>query len=374
MLNVQQYLQSKTLEELKAELGIKYNQHDSLPLVILNYDQIESPKTHPIVRECRGLVLDNRDWSIVAKSFNRFFNWGEVMDEQALFDFSDFIVQSKEDGSLAIIYFFDGEWHANTRGSFAYANIDFQNITWRDAMCKAMNIYDLSELKGELDETVTYIGEFCSPWNKIVRRYDNPEMYLLTAFRGSVELSPQEVDEEVDELAGTLFKRPRRYNFCNIEEIQDFLQEQAINDATFEGVVIRDRHGNRWKIKSATYLGLHKLRGEGDNIWNPKHLIPFVLAGEEDELLTYFPEVRSTYFEIKSQVLAAYSELLETWGNHWRVENQKEFALLVKDTPFASVLFSVRKKLGMQQRSADIKKEFRENDTLIVKKLFKTIA
>ena len=370
MLNVQQFLQTKTLDDLTAELGIKVSRHDTLPLVILNYNQIESPKTHPIVRECRALVLHADSKDVVAKSFNRFFNWGEVQDEQGSFDFSDFIVQSKEDGSLVVLYFFDGEWHANTRGSFAVDNMEFQSFTWRDAFCKALGITGLSELKGKLDEGVSYICEFCSPWNKIVRRYDQPQMYLLTAFRGVVELLP----EEVDELAGGLFIRPQRYNFCSIEEIQSFLQEQAANDATFEGVVIRDRHGNRWKIKSATYLGLHKLRGEGDNIWNPKHLLPFILGGEEDELLTYFPEVRSFFFELKAQVLTHYAGLLETWGDHRHVVDQKEFALLVKDKPFASVLFSVRKKYGLNQKSAYVKQEFNENESLILKKLAMTPA
>lgn len=371
MLEVQKYLMSgKTVENLTDELGIKAAYHPSLPLVILNYDQIESPKTHPLVRECRALVLDTTDWSIAARSFSRFFNWGEVQDEQHAFDFSGFIVQSKEDGSLVVLYHFDGDWHANTRGSFAVDNMEFQNFTWRDAFCKALGINSLSELKGRLDETVSYICEFCSPWNKIVRRYDQPQMYLLTAFRGVQELSPAEVDI----LAGDLFKRPTRYNFCSIEEIQSFLQEQSANDATFEGVVIRDRHGNRWKIKSATYLGLHKMRGEGDNVWNPKHLLPFILTGEEDELLTYFPEVRGTFYEFKSAVMEAYSQLLEVWGDYWQVAEQKDFALLVKDKPFSSVLFSVRKKYGTQQRAAHVKQEFRENESIILKKLFKTPA
>jgi hypothetical protein len=368
MLEVQKYLKSKTLDDLKQEFGIKIAEHpNGLPLIILNYDQIESPKTESIVRECRALVLHADSKEIVAKSFNRFFNWGEVQEEQSNFDFSDFIVQSKEDGSLVLLYCFDGQWHANTRGSFALDKIEFQNFSWRDAFCKALAINGLEELKGVLDETVVYVCEFCSPWNKIVRRYDQPQMFLLTAFKGITELTP----EEVDGLAGKLFQRPHRYNFCNIEEIQAFLQEQSANDATFEGVVIRDRHGHRWKIKSATYLGLHKLRGEGDNVWNPKHLLPFILTGEEDELLTYFPEIRGTFYEFKAAVLKAYSDLLEVWGDHWQVTDQKEFALLVKDKPFSSILFSVRKKHGTQQRACHLRQEFRENEALILKKLFK---
>lgn len=364
MLQVQQYLQNKTFADLTAELGIKVCQHDSLPLCILNYDQIESPKTNPIVRECRALVLRSDTHELVARSFPRFFNWGEVLDEQPLFDFSDFVVQSKEDGSLVVIYHFDGEWHANTRGSFALDKIEFQDFSWRDAFCKAMKINSLAELR--LNEQVAYICEFVSPWNKIVRRYEQPEMYLLTAFQGEAELSPDVVDQMVNSFGG-LFKRPQRYNFCSIDEIQDFLREQSASDATFEGVVIRDKHGHRWKIKSATYLGLHKLRGEGDNIWNPKHLLPFVMSGEEDELLTYFPEVRGAFYELKANVLELYSEMLEAWADNWRIEGQKDFALTIKDKPFSSVLFSVRKEHGTNQRAEHVRKAWLQAESQILK-------
>jgi len=373
MLEVQKYLKSgKTLDDLKQELGIKAANHPhGLPLVILNYDQIESPKTNSLVRESRALVLNTTDWSVVARSFPRFFNWGEVQDEQGSFDFSDFIVQSKEDGSLVVLYFFDGEWHANTRGSFAVDNMKFQSFTWRDAFCKALGITGLSELKGKLDEGVSYICEFCSPWNKIVRRYDQPQMYLLTAFRGVVELLPKEVDE----LTGDLFIRPERYNFCSIEEIQSFLQEQAANDATFEGVVIRDRHGNRWKIKSVTYLSLHRLKGEGSNLFNPKHLLPFILSGEKAELLTYFPEVEKTFVESEQIVNQHFDRLVEAWEVHHAIPVQKDFALaIIGQTPFASLLFQLRKQHGENQTLDHLKKLWRESPEIICKIAFKNYS
>lgn len=367
-LHVQEYLQSKTFDDLTAELGIVVKKHDTLPLAILNYDQIESPKTHPVVRECRALVLQTDTHEVVAKSFNRFFNWGEVAEEMKDFDFSSIIVQSKEDGSLVLIYYYDGQWHANTRGSFATDLMQSQNFTWREGICKALHVSDLQEVDRHLDRSLTYVCEFCSPWNKVVRRYPEPEMYLLTAFRGSVELTWEELDQQESALG--LMRTPTRFLFSSIEEIQQMLQEEAANDPTFEGVVIRDRHGHRWKIKSATYLGLHKMRGEGDNIFHPKHLLPFILAGEESELLTYFPECRETYEGLKAKVEQSFAELHDLWAKHWMIEDQKEFALSIKEkTPFTSLLFNVRKRHGKSQNSEHLKEEWRTASALILKKL-----
>ena len=374
MLQVQEYLNTKSLDDLSEELGIKVVRHNTLPLVILNYNQIDSPKTHPIVRECRGLTLDKRDWSIVAKSMDRFFNWGEVVEEMPDFDFSDFIIQSKEDGSLILIYHYDGEWRVNTRGSFAQDNMQFQEFTWTHGILKALHCEKMSDLYQYFDTRLTYIGEFCSSWNKIVRTYKEPVVYLLTAFEGERELSWDELDERAlaNDRAGSIMDTPTRIEFSNIDEIQNFIKQEEENDPTFEGVVIRDRAGRRWKIKSATYLGLHRLRGEGDNIWNPKHLIPFILAGEEDELFTYFEEIRPTFYEYKCRVLEAYTDLVELWGDHWTIEDQKEFALAIKDeTPFAGILFNLRKKYGEHQRSKHLKEEWRNSADAIFKNLFK---
>ena len=337
MLEVQKYLRSgKTFDDLSADFGIKSSFHPEDPLVILNYDQIESPKTNTIVRECRALTLETTNFDVVARSFSRFFNWGEVQDEMKYFDFTNFNIQSKEDGSLVLIYYFDGKWRANTRGSFADSNMQFQDFTWHEGICKAFGS-NLQDAGLALNKDFTYVCEFVSPWNKVVRKYDNPALYLLTMFdpKENHELSISQVDSFAD-VGG--FLRPDVYTFSSIDEIQDYLLQMENDDSTFEGVVIRDSGNRRWKLKSSTYLGLHKLRGN-DNIWNPKHLLTFVLSGEGDELLTYFPEAKEVFLELESDVLKAQVSTIETWSDHKDIKDQKEFALAVKDHPF-SVLFS----------------------------------
>lgn len=368
MLAVQTYLQSHTLEELSEEFGIKLTRHEHLPLVILNYNQIDSPKTHPVVRECRGLVLDSGTHKVVAKGFDRFFNWGEVADEMDWFDFSDFQAQAKEDGSMCLFYCYDGLWRVNTRGTFAADPMPFQDFTWESAIHGALGIGWPDEVPVGISPEATLVCEFCSPWNKIVRRYEKPVVYLLSAFdnQSLVEYPSSLCDQLAPQLG---MKRPETYDFSSIEDVQEFLQKQEETDSTYEGVVIRDKDGRRWKIKSATYLAWHKMRGENDDLWNPKHLLPFVLAGEEDELLTYFPEVKPTYHALKCAVQALYIEMLELWVVHRDIEDQKAFALKVKDSPMAAILFHVRKLHGKWQSVQDIRYEWRDAGRLILKRL-----
>jgi RNA ligase len=369
MLHVQTWLRAgKTHQQLTDELGIHAIRHPELPLVILDYDQIDSPRGHPVVRECRGIVLHAETHDLIARSFPRFFNWGEMQDDAKKFDFASFSAHTKEDGSLILLFFFGDTWHASTRASFALDRIYRQEITWHEGLGRALGITSLAELKDRLDPSVSYVCEFCSPWNVVVRRYSEPTLYLLSAFRGEAELPIAEVDE----LARPPFRRPLRHDFTSIEAIQEFLHEQASADPTFEGVVVRDRNDQRWKIKSPTYLGLHQMASQGEDAYSPKHLLPFILAGEDSELLTYHPEARETYLACKEKVEQAWNCLLEVWQQTWQIEDQKNFAQAIQGrTPFVALLFALRKSHGRHQTREQLGKLWRNSAEMILRSLFR---
>lgn len=360
MLEVQKYLMGfGTLDSLNYELGIVATHHPTLPLVILNYSQIDSPKTNRIVRECRGLVLEKDTWTLVSRGFFRFFNWGEVQEEMELFDFSNFSCYTKEDGSYVSIYYYADEWRINTRGSFAQDNINMAPITWESAILRSMGLKSRSELNSILDPELVYIGEFCSLYNKVVRKYESPCFYLLTAFRGLNELNYKECDL----LANQHMVRPVRHDFTSIEEIQAYLENQMRDDPTFEGVVICDSNHMRYKIKNAAYVALHQMRGN-NNVWNPKYLLPIILNGETDELLTYFEnEVKDTLEFYEEQVKRFKEQLLELWNANKHETIQKEFAIKIKDHPLSGILFTARK------TNTNPLKVFNESEELILKNL-----
>jgi hypothetical protein len=366
MLEVQKYLLDKTLDDLHAELGIEINRHSELPLVILNYNQIESPKTHPIVRECRALTLDSRDYTLVSRSFPRFFNWGEVAEEMKLFNFGKCFANDKEDGSLVKFYNFEDKWFVNTRGSWGVdvmPGSPLENsVTWRDVVEMAVGPVQ----KLGLDPDLTYVTELCSPYNKVVRRYAEPKVYLLTIFKGEQELG----SEMVDYLKPSKMLRPKVYYFNEISSVMDHIKETSVLDNSYEGVVLCDDGFRRWKVKSPTYLALHAMWGNG-NLFLPQYLLPFILAGEGDELLTYYPEVGATFKAYKQRVEDAWLKLLSVWEKYWQIENQKEFALAIKhETPFTGILFQLRKDHGVLQTVELLKSAWRANEGSLLKILF----
>lgn len=106
------------LEKLNRyyEDGLLYKQvHPSLPLTIWNYtEKVQFENLwDEITLMCRGLVTDNNG-KIVARPFKKFFN----IEEGKHTPTENFEVWEKMDGSLGIVFWYEGQWIVATRGSF----------------------------------------------------------------------------------------------------------------------------------------------------------------------------------------------------------------------------------------------------------------
>lgn len=365
MLPVQCYLRAgKTATDLKAELGVNSYEHPALPLVGFKYDQLASPKTHPVVRDCRGIVLERGTWNVVAKSFCRFFNAGEDAENFCRFNWGNFTATEKLDGSLIILYHYAGEWHVNTSGSFGLLECGFSGKNWRELFWEVSGID-----RRKLDADLTYVFELWTPHNKVVRAYPRPTAWLLSAFQTAVcaELSAGEVNGLARHLGAP---RPEQYDFRSRDEIAEFLRRKAETDKTYEGVVVRDDAGERYKIKSETYLALHHLFDNG-NVFNPRRLVPLILAGEVDEVLAYLPEAKPHAVQVQERLADEYAKLLELWRAHKDVPVQKDFALaIVGKSPFTGILFDLRKRLSGEQTENDLREAWRLSGDAIVRKLY----
>jgi hypothetical protein len=304
-------------------------------LWILNYDQIDSPKKHPVADECRGLVVDT-DCNLVARSFTRFYNLGEKSEQEMQFDWSTCFATEKVDGSLLVIYFYEGQWRVNTRGSFGLQEIcPGVNLTWYDVVSSVVNL-------NGLNPEYTYVGELCSRYNKVVVDYPVPTVFILSAFKGETEVS---FDEAVELTEGLGFEVPAVNIFPSAEGVLDYIKTQAaIYGANWEGVVLRDKDNRRIKVKNELYVAIHHIKDNG-NIFNPKRIVPFIVAGEEAEVLAYIPELTETVAKYKLMIEKARKKLDDFWFCHHDEANQKRFALAaMKDLGnLSSVAFTARK-------------------------------
>jgi len=349
MLNVQKWLIDNSFDytKLEAEFGITANFHPTDDRVILNYSQINSPKTDSKVIESRGLVLNRHTGEIIAKSFDRFFNYGESGSDRR-FDWDDCTVTHKEDGSLILLYHYDGQWRVNTRNSYGDGYVVNDVITWKELFLEALpEGFKWDELQCEY----TYVLELCSRYNKIVRDYPVPTVSLLSVFDNGIgcmecfELNEEEIDVEAKILG---LSRPKSVTLQNILSATAYVGNLAKEDATFEGIVARDKNGYRVKIKSQTYVELHRLCN--NHQLTPERLFNIVASNEADEVITYFPELAGYI----NQGIVLYNDILSTtqtvFDQFKHLESQKDFAISVKDHPYAAAIFNLRKTGKIDQK------------------------
>lgn len=370
-LHVQMYLRcdDKDLHTLEEEYGIKHHSHPSQPIVGLSYSQTDSPKTDPIVRECRGLCLEVGSWDVVARPFMRFFNLGEALEITQQFDWSSFRAYEKHDGTLVILYFYNG-WRIKTRGSFANGSMMYplpsgDKITYLEMFRSLMPNDEEFEF---LDKSVTYCFEMCSLQNKIVRTYSEPSLYLLAAFHTQ---SGQEVPfDALLPIAGCLgVGVPESYDVSDERSVQELLRREENRDAGREGFVLRDCNGLRLKVKTDTYRSLHNMHNNG-HLLTPKGIFPLVLRNRRDLVEERFPEALPMYDAVERRANRAWEGLKLLWMRHAWEPDQKRFALAVRHNPFRHVLFSVRKKRGDLQSLSDLREEWLSYEEYIAKVLF----
>lgn len=145
-------------------------------LVLYNYTDKCTYKKHwnEYTLNARGTVYELSSGKVIARGFPKFFNFEElpISDSVFLSKHTDFEVTEKVDGSLGIIYWYNGKWMVNTRGSFTSDQaIRGAEILKRKYELKVNN----STIKN------TYLVEIIYPENKIIVDYGDKEELILLA-------------------------------------------------------------------------------------------------------------------------------------------------------------------------------------------------
>jgi len=335
-LLVQKYLRDgNSLDDLKVKYAINAMRHPHfMNLVLLKYDQLESPFAEEIVQECRGIILDEfNNWKLICYRFKKFFNYGEGHAEPI--DWNDAVVEEKVDGSLMTMYHYDGKWHVATSGSphaggqvgdFPFT---FEELFWKTFKEMGYSIHDLG-----LDWNFSF--ELTSQFNRVVVRYTEPSLTLIGVHNRETECESSTVFFE-DTFTGV-----KRYDLTSFEAIVDTFA--AIDPLSQEGyIVVSNRENglfNRVKMKNPAYVAIHHLK-DG---FGYKRITEIVRTSEGSEFLTYFPEYEPQFTEVQVRYDVLVSELEALYDTIKDISTQKDFALAVQAakcrTPGA--LYSVR--------------------------------
>ncbi len=341
MLYVQKYLRSgKTLADLKIEHGVKSYIHNKK--IGLTYDQIEAREQDPLSQQCRGLILREETYDIVACPMFRFFNL-EQKETAAEIDWSTASFEDKLDGTLCISHwdFEQAKWCVGTRSRpEADGNIDESDVTFAklfDMAVKEMSLgNNIQDLMAAANKDYTYCFELTSPFNRIVCDYKKLSLTLL-AVRNNKTLV-----EESPEIWITTLNVPiaEKFDFKNINHMIQVVKEWDPKEK--EGVVVKDSNFNRIKVKSPAYICYNHLRDSLSTSY--RGCVEAILLGKDDDLISMMPDMianrikrlKPVIAEVLRRTQADYDEL-----KHFEV--MKDFALEAQNKLWPGALFALKR-------------------------------
>jgi len=338
-LEVQKFLRSdeNSLGDLKKDpYKLSINVGEDKRRVCLKYNQIKSDMSLQICQEARGLILDRKNnWKVVSYGVKKFFNAAE--NEAADIDWKSAEVFTKLDGSAAVLYFWEGEWRMHTLGTVEgegevrmsdsiMRRKDWDGETFADLFWDRFErIYGLGRLE-ELDQSCSYMTELCTPYNRVVKQYDEDRITLL-AIRNLDTLEERDIST-----AAEWWDRPKRFPVSAYSDIMDAVDGLDPDD---EGFVCVDKHWRRIKIKQESYVLRHKMKSS--IVERKNGIIEAIQNGDADDFVGTFPEFQDVFEETKAEM----DELVRRMNNYYSHldgdnvdpddhEKRKEFALEVQ--------------------------------------------
>ena len=310
-----------TLEDLHTKYAISATRHKKYNnLVLLSYNQIESPFSEPLVREARGIILDEADnWRVVLKRFNKF---GYHIDKYATpVNFATSRALVKEDGSIMSLYHYNDQWHVATSGMpDADGNVNTFPITFADLFWR---IFNKMELRLPHDTNLCPSFEMMSPLNEVVVKHKNEKLVLIG-------LHDRVSGEELPLSTIDYYPIVKAFPFNSLIDI--IAAVEAMNGFNEEGFVLTDfgnkREGDfcRVKIKSPDYRLKHHLKSS----WSIRNGVEAVQRNKTAEVVSMLPpaiaeillDIQHRYDKFVADNEAVYEELKN-------LPTHKEFAAAV---------------------------------------------
>jgi T4 RnlA family RNA ligase len=259
---------------------------------LLKYNQLSSDFHLPLVRECRGIILDEQDgYRPVCIPFFKFGNYGESYVPEI--DWASARVQEKIDGSLMKLWYDKGAWHVSSNGEIDARNANINSLYFKTGDEK--NLYALFmeawQKTGvdmcELDTEYAYLFELVSPHNRVVVPYSETTIYHIGTRSNT---TAQETNKDIG------VPKPQEYAISTLE---DCIAQALRLGHEAEGYVVVDKFYNRIKVKSPVYVAMsHLVQGVGSR----ERIIEIIKANEHEEFLNYFPEYREIFDEIQTGI------------------------------------------------------------------------
>ena len=309
--------------------GVTVKTYPDNDLILFNYN------IHAVInnywpwfeRVSRGLILNRHTGEVVARPFDKFWNWHETcpIPKPNRRKRNILNVYEKMDGSMGVLYRYNGEYGIATRGSLTSDQAFWATEFFREQYGKWV--------VEPIPDEYTLIFEIIYPENRIVVDYGEKKSLTLLAIRNrhTGAYLPWDEVEAFNEDWGFYFDLPMTFDSmrdnANIWGITQISGHVGHWDSNKEGVVVEFDNGTRWKIKGAEYCRVHKIL----STISFKNILAAVVDGTIDDVLELIPEhfleeVNAMVREIRETVLTTHSCVSSYFSMAPKDGTRKEYA------------------------------------------------
>ena len=344
------YLSNKIYEQLQEEVKNGYvvaHRHSSLPITNYTYSRLTEQENHwnHITMMTSGLIVDDNK-RIIFNCSKKFFNYNQNFISDSVYNNlkNHYKIYEKLDGS-AIWVVSDEEYGLIVCSKSSF---DSEHVKWATEIIKKKYL----PASKYFYPNICYSFELIWPENRIVVDYGDEKSLKLWGIKTQdgrvIELESNEIDT-------SWFEKPV---FLGTQNDKDAI-DNYLTRTNVEGVVLKGKNDSRIKIKSQTYLELHRIRTD----CTPKRIFEILESGKRlsdydfpDEFIDDLKEIENKYIDLFCNLKD--ESILE--AKKYETKTEKYIGLNKDiDSFIKSIIFNLRKN--------------REIDSLIWKKLKSSI-
>jgi len=317
----QNWVSFNTWADLKAWLtgveggSLRVVEPKDSDLVLVRYTKGASDFTKPHVRWCRSVVLNKNTRTVVSVA----------PPKAAEYDTQTMVAEEFVDGTMMNI-FYDAAtqtFDMATRSRLgAYNQFYRDGPTFRSMLQDALVKVGVQDFKDLLPSNT--LSCFTSvvvqhPANRVVKPVDNPTLFVIhqgtVASDGSVSfvedpekfvfLNPVNLDDVV----------VQEYTLESIRampSVTDWVVAQSKEQGFgWQGLVLKDGQGGRWRVRSDVYETVRRLRGNESSVED--RFARIRKTRTLDQYLSFFPEDRQALYDLEGVLRANTRQLYHNY-------------------------------------------------------------
>lgn len=290
-----EYINKDELNNAISDKSVKIIKHPVYPISLISYTKncCTYGNWNDTTMKCRGLVYDNTSMDIICIPMRKFFN---IEEGYNIHETEDYTIFDKLDGTLCILFFYNGEPIVCTKGAF-----DSVQSKLAKSIIRANPVY--KDSINSLDTNYTYMFELISPADRHVVDYGAEVSMIFIACTDNRTAEDMDI-RKINNLYGDIFRIPTIFESVNWHSIRD--QYDGENK---EGFVIRFSNGNRIKLKFNEYW--HKYGSK--NMLSERKLIKMKLVDiqfTEAQLESFDEETRLYKDKLETEIEKKVSDIL----------------------------------------------------------------